>query len=345
MTTYLVTGGTGYLGRHLVQKLVDGGRTVRVMARASSDTSGLDGVEVVTGDITNRADLEAALDGVTRVFHTAAETRDEQSEDHYVRTNVRAVTDLLDAALERGVERIVHTSHYFAIGRTGEPRMEPDFCANEYWTHDPGDMHDAHEQSKYDAENEVNQKVSLGKPVLALIPTMMYGPQLGDVKGVGDLRPGNRIVRMLAEHAAGAYPGIPGDGAQIWNLVHVEDVAAGHIAAMEADDGSGTWPPPRWDHWHLILGGENVTAKQLFDTFAKHSGTAAPKTLGKGGLLGKLFGGHPYKGRSKERFEMDSHSWNYTSEMAEEVIGHHGRSLDEGLASTVAWMRSCGLLA
>lgn len=345
MTTYLVTGGTGYLGRHLVQQLVAAGHDVRVLARSSSDTTGLDGVDVVAGDVTDPAAVDAALEGVDRVFHTAAETRDGRPENEYVATNVGAVEHLLDAALERGVERIVHTSHHYAIGRTGEPRMAPDFCADEYWTHDPGDMHDAHEQSKYDAENEVNQKVSLSKPVFALIPTMMYGPQLGDVKGAAGLRPGNRIVAMLADHAAGRYPGIPGDGTQIWNLVHVEDVARGHVAAMEADDPSGTWPPPRWDHWHMILGGENVTAKELFETFSKHAGVAPPKTLGKGGLLGKLFGGHPYKGRTKERFEIDSHSWNYTSAMAEQSFGYSARGLDEGLASTVAWMRSCALLS
>ncbi len=344
MTTYLVTGGTGYLGRHLVHQLVEGGHSVKVLARTSSDTAGLEGVEVVKGDITNSAEVSAALEGVQRVFHTAAETRDGQSDDRYMSTNVTAAAALLEEALERGIERYVHTSHHFAIGRTGEPRMAPDFCANEYWTHDPTEIHDAHEQSKYDAENAINQKTSLGKPVLALIPTMMYGPQLGDVKGLSDLRPGNRIVHMLAEHAAGKYPGIPGDGKQIWNLVHVEDVARGHIAAMEASDGGDVWPPPRWDHWHFIIGGDSVTAMQLFEAFAKHAGVSPPKTLGKGGLLGKLLGSHPYKGRTKERFEMDSHSWNYTSEMAQESFGYQARSLDEGLASTVAWMRSCGLV-
>src|SRR5690606_13560956 len=141
-------------------------------------------------------------------------------------------------------KRLVHTSHYYAIGRSGEPRSAPDFVNDEYWTHDPGDMHDAHEESKYDAENSLNQRVSLSEPRLALIPTMMYGPERRAVSGLGDLAAGNRIVRMLAEHAAGRYPGLPGDGTQRWNLVHVEDVAAAHVRVMDAGDDTGAWPPP-----------------------------------------------------------------------------------------------------
>ena len=345
MTQYLVTGGTGYLGRHLVRRLVEQGRDVRVLVRSGSDTTGLDGAELVTGDVTDTASLRAAVEGCHRVFHAAAETRDGQPESVYAATNLKAVTDLLEMAPSLGVERVVHTSHYFAIGRTGEPRMAHDQVAEEYWTHDPGDMHDAHELSKYDAENEVNQRVSLGEPVLALIPTMMYGPEARPVSGRGDLAKGNRIVAMLAEHAAGGYPGVPGDGKQLWNMVHVEDVAAGHVAAMDAGEDGGEWPPPRWTHWHYILGGENVTAAGLFDLFGRSAGCSAPKTLGKGGLFGKLLGGHPYKGRSKERFEMDSHCWAYTPAMAEADWGYTTRPLAEGLETTVAWMRESGLIS
>lgn len=341
MTT-LVTGGTGFLGRHLVAALLEQGRTVRVLARQGSDVTGLDGAEVVRGDVTSREDLTGAMTGATRVFHLAAETRDEQPLETYRAVNVDAVETLLELAPSLGIERIVHTSSYFAIGRTGEPRQPADHVADEYWTHDPSDMHGPREESKYDAEHAVNQRVSLSEPVLALIPTMIYGPELSPVASIEDLRPGNRIVRMLAEHAAGAYPGIPGDGKQIWNLVHVSDVVAGHLAAMDADDDSATWPPPAWNHWHYLLGGENVTVADLFARFETLAGIPAPKVLGQGSLLRKLFGGGT--GFSKERFAMDRHSWAYTSAMAEADFGYHGRPLDEGLAQTVEWMTNCGLV-
>jgi dihydroflavonol-4-reductase len=343
MTLHLVTGGTGYLGRHLVARLLADGRSVRVMARSGSDTAGLEGAELVEGDVTDAAAVERALDGVARVFHVAAETRDDQPADVYDRVNHQAVTTLLELAAGK-VERLVHTSHYYAIGRSGEPRSAPEFVNDEYWTHDPGDMHDAHEQSKYDAENSLNQRVSLGEPVLAVIPTMMYGPEARPVSGPNDLAKGNRIVAMLARHAAGGYGAMPGDGRQIWNLAHVEDVAAAHVQVMDADDGSGTWPPPRWTHWHYLCGGENVRLAELFERFGKVAGVAPPAARGlpKKGLLGRLFGGGAKDASARDT--IDSHYWAFSCDMASSEWGYVHRPLDEGLAQTVEWMRSSGLL-
>lgn len=343
MSLTLVTGGTGYLGRHLVARLRRDGRAVRVLARPSADVSGLDGCEVLRGDVTRPDDLRRALAGVARVFHLAAETRDGQPREAYRAVNVDAVATLLDLCTELRVERVVHTSSYFAIGRTGPPRNAEGFVADEYWTHDPGDMHDEHEQSKYDAEHPVNQHVSLGHPVIALLPTMMYGPEARPLQGPAGLAKGNRIVRMLAEHAAGRYGSLPGDGRQLWNLVHVEDVAAAHVAVMDAADPSGKWPPPRWSHWHLLLGGENVAVQELWAQFGQLAGVAPPRPGG-GGLLKKLFGGGGAPARSREREAMDSHSWAYTSAMAEGDFGYRARPFREGLQQTVAWMKASGLL-
>jgi len=345
MSRTLVTGGTGFVGRHLVGALAARGDKVRVLARAGSDVTGLDGVggiEVVRGDITRRADLESALAGCDRVFHAAAEMRDEQPAEVYRAANHAAVETLLELCFAGGVQRVVCTSSYFAIGRTGPPRNAEGFIADEYWTHDPDDFHGPLEESKYDAEHAVNQQVSVGKPVFATVPTMIYGPEARPVARAEDLRPGNRIVRLLAEHAAGRYAGIPGNGRQLWNLVHVNDVVAGHLAAMDANDPSGKWPPPRWTHWHMILGGENVSVNDLFARFSRLTGVAPPKALGEGGFLGKLFGGGRKAG--KERTAMDSHSWAYTSAMASQDFGYRSRPLDEGLAQTVEWMARCGLV-
>jgi dihydroflavonol-4-reductase len=342
MTLTLVTGGTGFLGRHLVGALCAAGRPVRVLARPTSDMDGLDGldgVEIVRGDVTSRADMQRVLEGVSRVFHLAAETRDGQPDEHYRAVNSTAVEVLLELAHERGVERLVHTSSYFAIGRTGPPRMSDEHVADEYWTHDPGDMHDAHEESKYDAEHAVNQRVSLSEPVLALIPTMVYGPERRRIARPADLSPGTRIVRLLAEHAAGRVASLPGDGRQLWNLVHVEDVVAGHLAAMDGAPPGAAWPPPGWGHWHYILGGENVRVADLFERFGRLSGVAPPGPTRSGGFFGRLLrGGEAARGRAA----MDAHNWAYTSAMATRDFGYHGRSLDEGLAPTVEWMRECG---
>ena len=349
MTLHLVTGGTGFLGRHLVAKLLEQGRDVRVLARQSSDVTGLEGAEIARGDITSRDDLARALDGVSRVFNLAGELADGKPAEHYEKVNHLAVVALAELAAEHGVERLIHTSHYFGLGRSGEPRSVPDFVNDEFWTHDPGDMHDANEESQANAENAINQRVSLSEQVLALIPTMMYGPEARSVSGRGDLAVGNRIVAMLADHAAGNYPGIPGDGRQWWNLVHVEDVAAAHVQVMDADiesDAPEVWPPSIWANWHYICGGENVRLADLFERFGRLAGVSAPALVKlKKGLLGRLFGGAEPVGRSKERFAIDSHSWAFSAAVAEKDWGYTHRSLDEGLEQTVAWMRSSGLLS
>ncbi len=341
----LVTGGTGYLGRPLVRALLGRQRPVRVLARPGSDVSGLEGAEIVRGDVTNAADLGAALRGAERVFHLAAETRDGQPREVYRKVNFDAVVSLLDLAREHGVRRVVHTSSYLALGRTGPPRMPPDHVADEYWTHDPDDMAGPHEESKYDAEHAVNQCVSRKEPVLALLPTMVYGPEARPVRRVEDLSSGNRIVALLAQHAAGGLPRLPGTGEQLWNLVHVDDVVAGHLAAMDAEDAPG-WPPDRWGHWHFILGGENVKVADLFARFARLSGVAAPPVGGpKGGLFKRLFGGGAAGGaRSAEREALDAGAWAYSSAMAGKDFGYAGRRLDEGLPGTVDWMRAQGLI-
>jgi dihydroflavonol-4-reductase len=341
MSLTLVTGGTGFLGRHLVARLVKDGRQVRVLARPSSDVAGLSGCEIVRGDVTSREDLAAALAGVERVFHCAAETRDGRTPEEYRRVNTDAVETLLVLAHERGVQRFVHTSSYFAIGRTGPPRSAEGFVADEYWTHDPGDFHDEHERTKDDAEHQVNQHVSQSEPVVALMPSMIYGPELRPVRGIETLAKGNRIVRMLAEHAAGRWGALPGTGRQQWNLVHVEDVAAGHVLAMDAQD-DGRWPPPRWKHWHYLLAGENIAVADLFGAFAELSGVPAPKPAG-GGLFKKLLGGGG-PARSKEREAMDSRSWAYTSAMAQADFGFRSRPFREGLRQTVDWMKASELL-
>jgi len=350
MTKVLVTGGTGFLGRHLVAALRERGEDLRVLARAGSDVTGVEGegVEVVRGDLTRRDDLERALDGVARVFNCAAEVRDGQDAERYQAVNFRAVETLLDLARARSVERVVHTSSYYAIGRSGPPRMPESHEADEYWTHDPGDMHDAHEQSKYDGEHAVNQHVSRSEPVVCLNPTMMYGPERRALSSPDELSPGNRIVRMLCDQLAGRYPGIPGDGTQRWNLVHVEDVARAHVTVMAAEDESGRWPPPRWQHWHYILGGENVAVNDLFALFTELAGARPPRHVperrGLGRLLGSLLGGSD-GGRTPERFAKDLHHWAYTSEMARADFGYNGRPVREGLGQTVAWMREAGLLS
>lgn len=248
----LVTGGTGFVGRAVVEALLAQGREVRVLARRPQHPalSGL-AVEVVKGDLTTPDSLRQALQGCSRLFHVAADYRLWVPDPATMyETNVAGTRSLLQAALEAGLERVVYTSTVGALGNPGDgtPGTEdtPVTLA---------DMVGHYKRSKFLAEQVALEYASRSLPVVIVNPSTPVGPW--------DSRP-TPTGQMIVDFLNGKVPAFLDSGL---NLIHVRDVAAGHLLAEERGRVGEKY----------ILGHVNLTLAEIFARLANLSGRPAPR--------------------------------------------------------------------
>jgi dihydroflavonol-4-reductase len=252
MTQTLVTGGTGFVGRALVIELLAAGREVRVLARRPDHPAlaGLE-VEVVRGDLLDPASLAAALQGCDRVFHVAADYRlwvpDPQA---MYAVNVQGTKDLLAAAAAAGVDRLVYTSTVGTLGNPGDGTP-----GTEKTPVTLADMVGHYKRSKFLAEQAVLEAARQGFPVVLVHPSTPVGPW--------DARP-TPTGQMIIDFLKGRMPAYLETGL---NLVHVRDVAQGHLSAEEKG-GVGE---------KYILGNQNLSLSEIFGLLADLTGIPAPR--------------------------------------------------------------------
>jgi dihydroflavonol-4-reductase len=248
-----VTGATGFLGSHVARVLGDKGADLRLLVRSTSNLRNLEGLkaETATGDLRDAASLERAMAGCDTVFHVAADYRlwvRDPAEMH--RSNVEGTRAILEAARKNNVGRIVYTSSVATVGFTanGHP-------ADEESPVSLADMIGHYKRSKFMAEQVALEAGRGGMDVVIVNPTTPVGEQ--DVKPT----PTGRIVVDFLKRKFPAYveTGL--------NLVDVRECALGHIAAWEKGK-----PGERY-----ILGGENLTLKQILDKLAEITGLPSPK--------------------------------------------------------------------
>ena len=216
----LVTGAAGFLGGHLVDMLVERGDEVRAMVRPVEDVSylrTLPGVEIVHGDLTNETSLKKAVQGVQRVYNVAAKTGPWGAESAYKAVNVWGVADLIRAAMDAGVQRIVHTSSITVYGHHLGGIVSEDHA---YHTED-----NPYSRTKIEGEKLIADLVQgSGAPVVIVRPAWIYGPR--DEASFG---------RFVARVESGKYF-IIGSGQNVVPAVYVRDVAQGLIKAGDAGD-------------------------------------------------------------------------------------------------------------
>ena len=252
----LVTGATGFIGGNLARMLWSRGYEVSALVRSGSDARTLQdtGIRQVAGDILDRDSLDRAVRGCEAVFHCAAAyTFWSPDPDLVYRTNVTGTENVLDAAGNAGVPRIVYTSTVSTIGL-------PDGCSAK----EPGDedtpvqAHDlvgAYKNSKFEAEKLALAKAEQGLPVVVVNPTAPVG--------AWDVKP-TPTGRMVLDFLRGRVPVYINTG---MNLVDVADVAAGHILAMEKGR-----PGQRY-----VLGNVNLSLKQVFTLLGELTGLPVPR--------------------------------------------------------------------
>ena len=248
-----VTGGTGFIGGQLTRILIEDGYRVAVLARKESDRRNLAGldVEIIEGDIRDYESLKTAMSGCDTLFHTAADYRlwTRNPQEMYD-VNVRGTRNVLQAAYDAGISRVVYTS---SVGTLGNPGDGSPGC--ETTPVDFADMVGHYKKSKFLAEREAESFIRYGLPLVIVNPSTPVGP--------GDIRPtptGKIIVDFLRRR----MPAYIETGL---NIIDVTDCARGHILAAEKGKVGEKY----------ILGNENLSLRQILEILADITGLPAPR--------------------------------------------------------------------
>ena len=247
----LVTGAAGFLGSHVARQLVARGEAVRVLLRPSSQNRAIADLplEYVTGDLRDTDSLDRALKGITHVFHVAADYRlwAKDSKDIYD-SNVGGTKNILAASKRAGVEQFVYTSTVatIAVDRPSQPNESTDAKLEEMIGH--------YKRSKWMAEREALNAAKEGLPVIVAMPTTPVGPW--------DWKP-TPTGKLIVDFLNGKMPGYVDTGL---NFVGVEECAAGHLLVAEKGKVGQRY----------LLGGENLTLKQMLDALSKITGLPSP---------------------------------------------------------------------
>lgn len=321
--TVLVTGASGFVGSAITTTMRQAGYRVRTFVRRTSPRTNIDARdEAVEGDLNDPATLATALAGARYLVHAAADYRlwAPRPED-IMRTNVEGTRNLMRAALAAGVERIVYTSTVATIRPGGD---ESGALAS-------GDVVGVYKRSKVLAERAVEEMIgSDGLPAVIVNPSTPIGPR--------DVRP-TPTGRIIVEAASGRVPGFVDTGL---NLVHVDDVAAGHLAALRHGRIGERY----------ILGGENVPLSRMLADIAELCGRRAPRLrlsrqavwpIAVGAeMIARWTGREPFINRDALR--MSKHHMFFDDAKARRELGHASRPYREGLVDAIGWFRSAGYI-
>jgi len=319
-----LTGGTGFVGSHAARALSAGGADLRLLLRGTSNTSNIDGLKAdrVTGDLGDPASLEKAMAGCDVVFHVAADYRLwVPNPDEMYRANVEGTRAILRAARKNKVRRVVYTSSVATVGFTGNGRP-----ADEQSPVSLGRMIGPYKRSKFMAEQVALEAARAGQDVVIVNPTTPVGE--------GDIKP-TPSGRILVDFLKRKFPAYVDTGL---NLVDARQCASGHIAALEQGRSGERY----------ILGGENLTLKQILDKLAALTGLPSPSVrvpyalaLATGVvdevLTGRIRGREPRA--TIDAVRMGRKKMFVSSAKAERELGWKPVPVDDALRRAVEWFR------
>ena len=263
----LVTGATGFVGSALVRRLVEAGEPVRILRRRSSRLDLLgdaaSAVEHAVGDVTDIESLVQAMDGVETVFHVAAVVAFGRRARARLRAvNVEGTAHVVNAALDAGVGRLVHTSSIAALGRPASAASASATVLDESAAWTPSPFNTAYARSKRDAEREVLRGVAEGLDAVIVNPAVVWGPG----------RSGEGTTAVAERLAAGHIPLAP-PGAT--SVVDVQDVVSGLVAARDRGQSGERY----------LLSAQTLEWTEILDTLADALGVEPPSRTAPGWLL------------------------------------------------------------
>lgn len=327
MKTILVTGGTGFIGSNLAIKLLEEGHNVRILRREHSDLRAIGSIEVEhhIGNVHDKESVRRAMRGCDTVFHTAALIsfwKKERALQYEI--NVLGTRNVAEAALELGVERFVHTSSIAAIG-PGEPGAIADESTPFGW-----DKYDVgYNISKYESEREVKRGIEKGLPAVIVNPANVFGQRDIHFHSGG-------VIRDIKRGKVPFYVDT------ILNVVSVDDVVDGHLqAAKKGVVGE-----------RYILGGENLSVKQVLDIIADVVDGKSPRlkvpfgVASLGGVLyeviGNILNQRPLI--TPELVRIGKFRTAYSSEKAKRELGYRITPFRRAVENSYRWYVENGFL-
>jgi nucleoside-diphosphate-sugar epimerase len=329
MSTVLVTGATGFVGKQLTLKLAGSGQMVHAMYRSEAKIGGLEhkNIRLFKGTLTDLASIDNAMKGCDQVYHLAAFAAvwTRRPEEIYEQ-NVRGTVNILESALKYGVKRVVHTSTAGVFGPSGEnPNSEDSPMAESHFIH--------YDRSKTQAEKKVKAYVRDGMDVVIVNPTRIYGP--------GNLGDSNGVTRMIRDYLNGKWHIIPGNGKSVGNYVYIEDVVDGHILAMEKGRTGERY----------LLGGSDLSFNEFFSILKAATGSRfflikTPLFIGISIAtvmltMAKLTGRMPLI--TPGLLKRYSHHWAVSCEKAKSELGYDPLDFSKGLQKTLEWLKTINI--
>jgi dihydroflavonol-4-reductase len=318
MAKTLVTGGTGFVGLHVVRELAGRGDELRLLVREGSNTEPLGGIEWerAVGDVTDRESVRKAMKGVERVFHVAGTTSMRtRARDRVYEINVLGTKNVMEEALSAGVLRVVLTSSSSAVGAA-----EPGGTIDEDQPFKVGRLGVAYINSKHEAEVVSMRAAAKGLPVVIVNPSFVLGPDDPNPSGTS-----NALVRRLLLRRIPGYL----DGAI--NIVDVRDVAKGHALADERGE-----PGERY-----LLTGRNFTQQRLFADLSRIANVPPPPLrMRRRAVLAGVEAMELVGLRlptSADEVRSGTQWFTYRNDKAREVLGWEPRPHEETLEDTVRW--------
>ncbi|MBT4769270.1 MAG: NAD-dependent epimerase/dehydratase family protein [Rhodospirillaceae bacterium] len=324
--TILITGASGFVGAAVLRALIEAGHDVRAMVRPQSDRRNLEGlnVEIVIGDLRDADSLKAAVAGCEALFHVAADYRLwAPNPQEIIDSNVTGTRNIMEAALNAGVSRIVYTSSVATLGLNadGSPSDEATPVSLD-------DMIGAYKRSKFLAEEVVREMVAeKGLAAVIVNPAAPIGPR--------DIRP-TPTGRMIVQAAAGKMPAFVDTGL---NIVHVDDVARGHLLAFERGEIGERY----------VLGAENATLREILGEIAQITGRRPPTVNLPHNLVlpiayiaeafARLTGG-PEPMVTVDGLKLSRKHMFFSIDKARAKLGYAPRPATEALVDAIEWFKA-----
>jgi dihydroflavonol-4-reductase len=324
-----LTGASGFVGTAVARRLIEEGLSVRALVRRTSNRANLSGLdlEIIEGDIRDASLLESAVRGARYVFHVAADYRlwapDPQE---IVATNTNGTRAVMAAALKAGVERVVYTSSVATLRLTGDGSP-----SDETMPLDEAHAIGAYKKSKVLAERLVERMIAEeALPAVIVNPSTPIGPR--------DIRP-TPTGRIVVEAASGRMPAYVDTGL---NLVHVDEVANGHVAALKHGRIGERY----------ILGGQDMTLGEMLGEIARLAGRKPPSIklprqliypIAYGAeAMAHITGREPFA--TVDGLRMAKYKMFFSSAKAERELAYRARPAADALAEAYRWFRDAGYL-